>query len=109
MRRFRQLALAGALALVAGTTVACTDGDNDRRYGWNDDRRYGWDDRDWRDRRRRDDDGRRYGWYERGDRAERRLERRYEHRQDDGISGNADRMNDRLCNNGIRGDAPDDC
>lgn len=105
MRRFRQLALAGVLAVMAGTTAACMDGDRDRRYGWNDDRWYG--DRDWRDRRR--DDGRRYGWYERSERAERRIERRYERRRDDGIPGNAERMNDRLCNNGIRGDAPRDC
>ena len=61
-----------------------------------------------------------YGGYNRGwwgrDRDDRRREvrddwkdRKYERKNDNGRPGDAERFNDRLCHNGIRGDAPADC
>jgi hypothetical protein len=61
-----------------------------------------------------------YGGYNRGwwgrdrsdDRREARddwKERKYDRREDNGRPGDAERLNKRLCNNGIRGDAPADC
>ena len=36
-------------------------------------------------------------------------ERKYEREKDNGRPGDAERFNDRLCHNGIRGDAPGGC
>ncbi len=95
MGHVRKITLAGFIALVAGTTVACSDGgrNHDRWYGGNDDygRRYSWNDRNWNDR------------------SDRRKEHQYDRKQDNGRRVDAERYNDRLCDNGIRGDAPADC
>lgn len=62
---------------------------------------YGGYDRDWRGRRDRDDRKRhaKDGW----------KERKYERLMNNGRSGDAARFNDRLCRNGIPGDAPAGC
>jgi hypothetical protein len=83
MSRFRQLALAGALTL-AMVGTACS-GDNGGR-GYN----RGW-------------------WGLSDDRHDNWAERKYERMKDNDRSGDAARFNDRLCRNGIPGDAPAGC
>jgi hypothetical protein len=56
------------------------------------------------------------GWWGRGQddrgryaRRDAQKERKYERKQDNDRSGDAERFNDRLCRNGIPGDAPAGC
>lgn len=79
-----------------------------RRGWWGDD----WDDQErhgddnWERRKRRaGDDGKRQKRYA-GDEWK---ERRYERLQNNGRRGDAERFNNRLCRNGVPGDAPAGC
>jgi hypothetical protein len=95
--------------------VGCEDHHRgDGRYGGYYNRPYaypyggydrGWWGRDWDDRRRYDRDRGNRGRYARDEWKE----RRYERKQDNSRPGDAERFNNRLCNNGIRGDAPAGC
>src|SRR5919206_3278342 len=49
------------------------------------------------------------GWWTRSDDHGYWKERKYDRLKNDDRKGDAERFNDRLCHNGIRGDAPGDC
>jgi hypothetical protein len=79
------------------------DGPYAYRYGGY---RRGWWGRDWDDRKRRtDDDWKRRKRYADDDWKE----RRYRRLKNNDRPGDAERFNDRLCRNGIPGDAPAGC
>ena len=107
MRRWNRVRLGLCLPVLALLgLVGCEDNHRgDGRYGGYDNRRYAYPyggyDRGWWGRDR--DDRRRYS---RGDDWK---ERRYERRKDNNRPGDAERFNNRLCNNGVRGDAPAGC